>query len=582
MKDVLLTLSALAALSCAETPFSARSELTMMHAVTTGVDTAAFFVSPGGDDTNNGSIDHPFRTLERVRDTMRISTRKTVYLRAGVYPRTETLLLDSNDDGQTWQTYPGDPVNSAIIDGDGIQDIIDILGGSYITIDGLTVRNFTSRGIGVHGGAGWSNAAPYFNVAYGPARHNTIRNNIVENGHIPAPGWDRAGINTQGKVPDTKIQNNVVRNTTGYGIGIWSLQTGDDISGTEVRNNVLLNTCSTARDGAAIYTNDRTILSDSIFIEDNFIRDYGPFENYVRAIYLDDHTSNVSVKGNILAGSGRQPILVHGGYNNEISHNIIDLGPTGKLSVLNYAIRGTATMTGNSFTRNIIISSYLVDSAGGAFLKTGEVVDPIIEHNLYYNYSGGLANTGGYHYQLKDAFPLQGDPELAGWTYTLSDSSMAFAPPVNFEQIAGNWGPPGFEIPETGMVPSCLLPGSDDRYLHAESYADMQGIVKYGMHIRSCDHGDWVKFENVKLDTGHSRFSVRFGVTDANAGRQIEVRLGSPTGTLMGSLTTTGTGAYDAMEEQQTTISAVSGTFDVYFVFSGGSGVGNIDYFKLH
>ncbi len=542
----------------------------------------AFFVSPDGDDNHDGSIRCPFKTLERARDTMRVSSKKITYLRAGIYARTETFILDLNDNGQTWQTYPGDAINSAIIDGGGIQDIIDILGGNHITIDGLLVRNYTSRGIGVHGGAGWNNAAPYFNTAYGPAAYNTIRNNIVEDGNVPTPGWDRAGINTQGTVPGTKILNNVIRNTTGYGIGVWSLQSGDNISGTVVKNNVLLNTCTTARDGAAIYTNDRTILSDSIFIENNFIRDYGPFENYVRAIYLDDHTSNVSVKGNILAGSGRQPILVHGGYNNQITDNIIDLGSTGKLSVLNYAIRATATMTGNAFTNNIIISSYPVDSAGGAYLKTGDVVNPVIEHNLYYNYAGGIANTGGYHYQLKDAFPLQGDPKLSGWTYAMADSSMAYASPVSFEPIVGNWGPPGFNIPETGMSPSCLLPGSNDRYLHAESHQDMQGITKYGMHIRSCDNGDWVKFTNVNLGFGFDQFTVRFGVTDANAGKRIQVRLGSPIGTLISELTTTGTGAYDAMEEQQAPMSSVTGIHDVYIVFAGGSGVGNVDYFRFH
>lgn len=546
------------------------------------IDSAAFYVSPTGNDADSGTITAPFLTLERARSAMRASAIKTTYLREGTYTRSATFILDSSDNGQTWKTYPGDPVNSAVIDGNGIQDVIDILGGSHILIEGLLVRNFTSRGIGIHGGRGWSNAAPYFNATYGPATHNTIRNNIVEDGNVPAPGWDRAGINTQGTVPNTRILNNVIRNTTGYGIGVWSLQTGDDISGTEVRNNALLNTCITARDGAAIYTNDRTILSDSIFIENNFIRDYGQFDNFVRAVYLDDHTSNTTVRGNIMAGTGRQPILVHGGFNNNITGNILDLGSTGKMAVLNYAIRGTATMTGNRFEKNIIISQYAIDSAGGAYLKTGDVVPPVIQHNLYYNYSTGIANTGGYHYEMKDSFPVQGDPGLSGWTYILSPTGFATQAPVNFQDPDRNWGPPGYSIPNTGTSPSCLLPGSDDIYLHAESFDQMFGIQHKGMYIGSCDHNDWVKFNQVDLKTGYSQFTVRLGVTATGAGKKVQVRLGSPTGTLIGELTTVSTGGYDKLQEQTSTLTGGTGLQDVYFVFNGGSGVGNVDYFKIH
>lgn len=546
------------------------------------LDSAAFYVSPQGNDTNDGSEAHPFLTLERARSAMRASAVKTTYLRSGLYSRSETFILDSNDNRQTWKTFPGDPVNTAIIDGNGIKDVIDILGGCHIVIEGLLVRNFTSRGIGVHGGRGWGNAAPYFNVAYGPAAHNTIRNNIIENGNVPPPGWDRAGINTEGTVPHTRILNNVIRNTTGYGIGIWSLQTGDDITGTEVRNNVLLNTCITARDGAAIYTNERTLLSENIVIENNFIRDYGQFENYVRAVYLDDHTSNTTVRGNIMAGTGRQPILVHGGYNNNITGNILDLGSTGKLAVLNYAIRGTATMTGNRFEGNLIISAYAIDSAGGAYLKTGDVVNPVIRHNLYHNYSTGVPNTGGYHYALKDSFPVQGDPGLSGWTYSFAPGGLASLAPVNFQEPARNWGPPGYVIPQTGTSPSCLLPGSDDIYLHAESYAQMQGIQHKGMYIGSCDGGDWVKFSQVDLKTGYTHFTARFGVPATGAGKKVQVRLGSPTGTLVAELTTASTGGYDKLQEQQAPMTGGIGVQDIYFVFAGGSGVGNFDYFKFH
>ena len=546
------------------------------------IDSLAFYVSPNGHDSNNGSLNYPFKTLERARDTMRSCTIKTVYLRLGEYARSQTFILDSNDNGQKWLNYPGDPINSAILNGNGIQDVIDILGGSDIIIEGLLVKNYTSRGIGVHGGKGWGNAAPYFNQTYSAAKNNIIRNNIVEAGIVPAPGWDRAGINTQGTVPNTQIINNVVRNTTGYGIGIWSLQAGDDISGTEVKNNALLNTCSTVNDGAAIYTNDRTAASTNVLIENNFIRDYGQFANFVRAVYLDDRASNTIVRGNIIAGTGRQPILLHGGNNNQVTGNIIDIGNSGKMSVLNYAISGTSTMTGNKFTGNIIISSYAIDSAGGAYLKTGTVTFPEIKYNYYYNYSTGIVNTGGLFYELKDSFPLQGDPKLSGWKYELSSTSPVFNNPTNFPPIVGHWGPPGYMIPAAGTAPSSLLPGSSHIYLHAESYASMNGIVKNGISIGSCDNNDWVRFENIDLSSNHNSFTARLAVPATHAGQKVQVRLDSPTGTLIGELTATDTGGFNNYVEQSTPLNGGVGIHNIYIVFSGGAGVGNFDYFKFH
>lgn len=545
----------------------------------------AFYISPGGSDSNPGTFASPFQTLERARDTMRVSTIKTAYLLAGTYLRSTTLFLTVADNDQLWQTYPGDAVNSAIVDGNYIQDVIDILGGNNITIDGLTVQNYTSRGIGVHGGTGWRNAAPNFDVTYGIAANNTISNNIVENGVVPNPGWDRAGINTEGNTPNTHIYNNVVRNTGGYGIGVWSLQTGDNTSGTEIKNNVLLNTCTNARDGAAIYTIDRARTCTGILIQNNYIRDYGIYASYLRAVYLDDMASNVTVTGNIFAGNGRQPALINGGSNNVFTGNIIDLGAIGKQNALNYADAGrgtTVAMTGNKFNNNIILSSYPVDSAGGAFLKSGTRPDPEIINNFYFNYSTGIVNTGGLSYLLYDKFPQGRNPNISGWEYTIAAGSPVYNSPVSFPPIVGGWGPTGYSIPHTGMLPSCLATGSNFIYCQAESYNGMSGVTLKTTTINSCDNGEWVAFNNVDLGAGCSTLVARLAVPAANAGKSVQIRSGSTTGTLLGTLTTTSTGAWNAYQEQSTTLTGANGIQNIYFVFAGGSGVGNFDYFKFY
>jgi hypothetical protein len=197
----------------------------------------SYYVSPIGNDNNPGTLDLPFLTLEKARSAMRSTSAKTTYLRAGTYSRSETFILGPLDNGTTWQRYASDAWNSVIIDGNGIQDIIDILGGNNITIDGLTIRNYTLRGIGVHGGgADVLHGAPNFNVGHGVAYNNKISNCIIENGTVAwmasdpyiQAGWSGGGVFALGNIKGIIVTHNLVQNTTGYGIQVK----GRDISNT--------------------------------------------------------------------------------------------------------------------------------------------------------------------------------------------------------------------------------------------------------------------------------------------------------------------------------------------------------------
>jgi len=50
---------------------------------------------------------------------------------------------------------------------------------------------------------------------------------------------------------------------------------------------------------------------------------------------------------------------------------------------------------------------------------------------------------------------------------------------------------------------------------------------------------------------------------------KIEIRLGSPTGTLAGTLQVAATGGFNAYEEQSCSINKITGVQDVYLVFGG-------------
>jgi len=65
-----------------------------------------------GDDSNPGTLDKPFRTIQKARDTIRETNAKgiTVYIRKGVYYLSKPLEFNQYDSGNTYRSYPGEKV----------------------------------------------------------------------------------------------------------------------------------------------------------------------------------------------------------------------------------------------------------------------------------------------------------------------------------------------------------------------------------------------------------------------------------------------------------------------------------------
>jgi len=77
-----------------------------MILLSTLVNASTFHVSPTGDDTNPGTQDAPFATLERARDAARASASpRTVILAPGTYRRTATFELDERDSHTTYRSH---------------------------------------------------------------------------------------------------------------------------------------------------------------------------------------------------------------------------------------------------------------------------------------------------------------------------------------------------------------------------------------------------------------------------------------------------------------------------------------------
>ena len=91
-----------------------------------------------------------------------------------------------------------------------------------------------------------------------------------------------------------------------------------------------------------------------------------------------------------------------------------------------------------------------------------------------------------------------------------------------------------------------------------------------GLDVTSISSGDYIKLKNVDFGTGATALNVR--VASASGTGNIEVRLNSQTGTLVGTCAVAATGGAQTWANKTCTISGASGVHDLFFVFTGSGG----------
>jgi arabinoxylan arabinofuranohydrolase len=103
-----------------------------------------------------------------------------------------------------------------------------------------------------------------------------------------------------------------------------------------------------------------------------------------------------------------------------------------------------------------------------------------------------------------------------------------------------------------------------------------------GIALTYLNNGDYVKIRGVAFGTsGAQSFSAR--VSSASSGGKIEVRLGSATGTLVGTCTVAGTGSWSTWATVTCPISGATGTQDLFLRFTGNAGdnLFNMDWWQF-
>jgi hypothetical protein len=106
--------------------------------------------------------------------------------------------------------------------------------------------------------------------------------------------------------------------------------------------------------------------------------------------------------------------------------------------------------------------------------------------------------------------------------------------------------------------------------------------VGSGMNVDSIHNGDYIKVKVVDFGVnGAKSFDAR--VASATNGGTIELHIDSLTGPLVGSIAVTGTGGWQTWATKSCTITKVTGVHDLYFKFTGRSGLlFNFNWWKFY
>ncbi len=116
--------------------------------------------------------------------------------------------------------------------------------------------------------------------------------------------------------------------------------------------------------------------------------------------------------------------------------------------------------------------------------------------------------------------------------------------------------------------------------IQAENYAAQGGLSVSGGALVNCELDDWASYEDIDL-TGVKEIRVHL----ASPGQvgNMEVRLGSTTGTLVATVPTVNTGGWTTFKSFTVPLTQTTGTHDLYIVFKDrpSGGIMNVDWLEL-
>ncbi len=269
-------------------------------------------------------------------------------------------------------------------------------------------------------------------------------------------------------------------------------------------------------------------------------------------LFLDNNSSHYLLHHNVVWNTNTALKMNDPSRFNQVYNNTLAGGGT------SLAIYNNRDMTGSVFKNNIF--------TGTAIFGAGATRS----NNIYTGTDPRFANAAANDYTL-----LAGSPAIDTGTVVApyTDGYAGTAPDIG----AYESGRAPFYVGAT--APPIAVTRNARLTIQAESYDAQNGVLNAGPIIGNTGTGDWLKYARVDFGAGVTSFRARIALANDFAGKRIEVRTGSPTGALAGTLITTGTGGWATYLTESATVSGLRGVLDLYLVFQGGEGVANVDSF---
>ncbi|WP_313560162.1 carbohydrate-binding protein [Ruminiclostridium cellobioparum] len=479
---------------------------------------------------------------------------------------------------------------------DGITMVNDVINSSLI---GNFIYDITASGVTVghpqhvYLGDGGEHQK------YAPGIEGICTNNVINNNMLwdcsTAPGFGGCAGITAFFVNKLKITNNTVH-TSGYngitlGWGWRNFKDSTTCKDNVINNNRVYNALNRLHDSGAIYTIGQMPYTT---INENYVKgipDNSTGPTY--GLHNDEGSAYITENDNVLDISPRVTYTI----------NCEDYGEKHDLTIL----RTYATV--NKMGKNPPNST--IDTP----VAVSDNVWPLAQYNIVLN--AGVQDA--YRSILPDSlFPVQdyvfpascstkggtglnirssGNPANTVWfapsgtTSFVAGSTMTKAAgdatAIVTPETAGTYklfvvNPSGAKVGESAAL---LRVSGSASQIEAESFSSQSGVQtetcsEGGQNLGYIENGDFAVYNNFNFGSGVSSFKAR--VASGASGGNIEIRLDSVNGTLVGTCPVTGTGGWQTWADAACNVSGASGTHNLYLKFTGGSGyLFNLNWFKF-
>jgi hypothetical protein len=470
--------------------------------------------------------------------------------------------------------------------GDGINLNNGGGGGTNLTAQNNYIRGSVDDSIAVdsastNGDPQMTNISVLNNTVISPRQHGIavyggngvkVKNNLVSGGHAGQPGMSVASFGNQSFAPQNVVlQGNTVK-----------------LSGT--RNG------SNAPVGALVvsgYSTSTVNLPTSlVWIGSNTIQS-ALFSGI--QIFGTGSVTSTAFENNTISSPGTSGIQIDptAWGNTELTGNSITGLGTGQVAVLNNSSANFVTTTP---VQAVSYSSSFPSTASGGPKNNGTYVgslhatDYVVYNNVNLNgvtdfdISEASANALGLTIQVRvdsPTGPLLGTcstPNTGDWfNWTTQTCQLTGASGTHNVYLigAGTSGSINFEwLGFTTTVDKIYAVDYDS------AFPTSGGPVNNGTYVGSIHPANYVVYNGVNLN-GVTSFAA--SMASANAvGFTVQVRLDSPTGTLLGTCSAPNTGDWFNWVTQTCPLTGASGTHNIYLVAAGTSGGINLEWLAFH